>query len=472
MSSYFNLIGAWQGEAVSSLARTTAGALVGGVWQGMALCAAAGLILKLVPRSTATLRFIVWMAVFVVSVSMPFVNLSGTGFIGKASTAPTSHVPSHLILDLGWSYILAGFWIVAACFRLAQLAMQALGLRSLWLSAVPVASGNLSLLDVPLIVNGRMVQLCTTEEVDRPSVIGFFTPKILIPAWLFDQLTAVELNHIVLHELEHLRRRDDWLNLFQKVGLVLLPLNPALFWIDRRLSTERELACDDGVLERTNRPRAYAASLASIAERRLDVRRHRRLGALALAATGLRYRRSELGLRIESILGNRSPVNRLVGTVMAATFVVGVAAAGAGLAHAPQLVSFGPPAVAHTIKEQAFTIAPHQVVSPMAKSGQVPSASQFAAGKFQNVSLREPVSVRVKSKKASLHKPAPDQTEQRVRQISQEMSATPKQRLVVLTSWENDSPVSRVAVQTPDGRFFLTPYAAVPTQAGWLFVQL
>jgi hypothetical protein len=47
----------------------------------------------------------------------------------------------------------------------------------------------------------------------------------------------------------------------------------------------------------------------------------------------------------------------------------------------------------------------------------------------------------------------------------------PPRQFVVLTTWE-DSPVTRVVIATPDGRFLVAPYAAVPTQAGWLIVQL
>lgn len=470
MSGYLHLIGEMNGEEMSGLARSAAGALVSGVWQGIALCATAGLILKLVPKTTATLRFIVWAAVFVVSVAMPFVNLPGAELYGKASTQTMSHV----ILGLAWSYILAGLWIVAACYRLGQLAIQGLGLRTLWSSAVSVAPEALAQLDVPLLVDGRRIELCTSDDVDRPSVIGFLAPKILIPAWLFEQLTAVELNHIVLHELEHLRRRDDWVNLLQKVGLVLLPLNPALFWIDRRLSTERELACDDGVLERTKMPRTYAASLASIAERRLDVRRHGRFVALALAATGLRRRRSELGARIESILGSRMPVNRAFASSMAGVLVAGVAGAGFGLAHVPQLVSFGPAAVSQQAMIHPITIMPREAASPGVKNSHVAPDANFATARFplprfQDVSLRESTKIRLKDEKTAVRKPV---TAPGVHQAAQKVETAPEQRLVVLTSLDESSPVSRVAVQTPDGRFFLTPYAAVPTQAGWLLVQL
>ena len=59
-------------------------------------------------------------------------------------------------------------------------------------------------------------------------MIGFFSPRLLIPEWLFAKLAPSDLQQIVLHECEHLRRGDDWINLLQKVGLALFPLNPAL----------------------------------------------------------------------------------------------------------------------------------------------------------------------------------------------------------------------------------------------------
>ena len=92
-------------------------------------------------------------------------------------------------------------------------------------------------------------------------MIGFFSPRILIPEELFERLTTMELEQIVLHEMGHLRRADDWMNLVQKIGLVLVPLNPALLWIERRLCFERELACDDAVLRSTRAPKAYATCL-------------------------------------------------------------------------------------------------------------------------------------------------------------------------------------------------------------------
>jgi len=373
------------------------------------------------------------------------------------------------VFDPRWSYLLAAVWLLAALYRVGELLLQGHVARALWKSAIPVPGEALAGLDVPLTVGKRRVKLCTSSEVDRPSVIGFLSPRILVPEWLFHQLTATELSHIVMHEMEHLRRRDDWVNLAQKIGLVLLPLNPALFWIDRRLSTERELACDDGVLERMKTPRAYAASLTSIAERRLESRPGKGIGALALAATGLRRRRSELGQRIERILERRSPVNPVLAGGFAAVLIFGILGSAALLVRAPQLVSFG-----------AGAALPQTVASDAASGRRdlnARSASAIAgrqalpAAEFRNVSFRQPAESSSKRIGFVTH------TRTKARAIPQDpaqMTAAPaplQRQFVVLTSWEG-SPVSRVVIATPDGRFFVAPYAAVPTQAGWLLVQL
>ena len=113
-------------------------------------------------------------------------------------------------------------------------------------------------------------------------MIGFFSPRILIPEELFARLTTAEFGQIVLHEVGHLRRADDWINLLQKLSLVVVPLNPVLMWIERRLCLERELACDDDVLRLTKAPKAYATCLTNLAEHRLG----RRAAALVAGSVG------------------------------------------------------------------------------------------------------------------------------------------------------------------------------------------
>ena len=69
------------------------------------------------------------------------------------------------------------------------------------------------------------------------------------------ELSTLELNAILLHELAHLRRRDDWTNLIQKIVGALLFFHPAVWWIEKKLALEREMACDDLVLATRRRVR-------------------------------------------------------------------------------------------------------------------------------------------------------------------------------------------------------------------------
>ena len=133
----------------------------------------------------------------------------------------------------------------------------------------------------------RSVEIRLSDALDAPSVIGFFRPAVVIPRSLWNELAPEDLKQIILHEMAHLERGDDWTNLLQKLLRALCPLNPALFWAERHLCREREQACDDAVLDAAGNARAYATCLANLAENRLV----RRITSLA---PGLWQRHSEL----------------------------------------------------------------------------------------------------------------------------------------------------------------------------------
>ena len=306
-------------QSIEGLSQLAAAAFVSSLWQGVLLAAAVALGLRLVPKMTAAVRFAVWSAVFVVILLLPFIQ----AWVSR-SHAGIASSGAGIQLDVRWSYAIAAVWLV---FSLAR-GSEACDQRSAVARAVEESNSSAAADLGSVLPGSRGVQLCTSTEIDRPSVIGFFSPRILIPVWLFEKLTPAELEQIVLHEAGHISRADDWINLFQKIGLVLFPLNPVLMWIDRRLCFERELACDDGVLESTHAPGAYASCLVSLAERAKD----RRAVSLSLGAWG---RQSELTRRVHSILRRRESMSPLQMRLASGGMVIALLGAGIGLVAVP-----------------------------------------------------------------------------------------------------------------------------------------
>jgi hypothetical protein len=143
------------------------------------------------------------------------------------------------------------------------------------------------------------------------------------------------LKPILIHELTHLQRRDDWTNLLQKMVRAIFFFHPAVWWIDAQLSLEREMACDDTVLAITGNPRAYAGCLIELLEKSCA----RRGWTMAQAAV---HRAQDLSLRIAKILDAKRPVTTrvwkpalgLAGVFSLACFAISYCA--------PQLIAVGP----------------------------------------------------------------------------------------------------------------------------------
>jgi len=320
--------------AFARLAHAAAPVAIAALWQGAVVAAGLATCLRLAPRLSATHRFGVWAGGFLVLLGLQTMPLlMHPAAAGRGPILSSAAARPWLELDARWALAIAALWLALAFMRAIDLTLHTLRLRRLWKNASPI-DGMFA--DCP---EGRgRVAVCTTGELDRPSVIGFFAPRILIPEWLYVRLTPGELEQVILHECEHLRRRDDWTNLLQKLSLVLFPLNPALAWMEHRLCREREMACDEGVVRVTHAPRAYAACLASMAERRLE-RSLARRGAAALSL-GAFEGRSELAGRVHSILWRRKVLSPLGSRALVGVVSCGLLVGAVELARSPQVVAF------------------------------------------------------------------------------------------------------------------------------------
>jgi beta-lactamase regulating signal transducer with metallopeptidase domain len=308
--------------------------LIASIWQGLLLTAFAWAALKLAPGLRASTRFTLWLIVFLLVALLPFFAL-GHGLF-SAYPSPVSASPQtgfSLHLNAAWAFALEGIWLASSLLSLARLFSSARQMRALRRNSTPVTALDQELQSVVARQGKRPVEVRLSDAVDAPSVIGFFRPAVVLPRSLWSELEPGDRKQVILHEMAHLDRGDDWTNLLQKLLRALSPLNPALFWAERHLCREREQACDDAVLDAAGNAREYATCLTKLAENRL-VRR------VASLAPGLWQRHSELAGRVENILHRRRNTSPWLSRGLVAA---GLAVSLSGvvvLQHCPGIVSF------------------------------------------------------------------------------------------------------------------------------------
>jgi beta-lactamase regulating signal transducer with metallopeptidase domain len=262
----------------------------------------------------------------------------------------------HPLIRIRSGRILVVFEIMWSFLSLVMLVRLGFGywkLRGLKANAMPFPAEWQMRLRSLRGINGvrRQTQLLISNHVAAPISLGFLNPAILIPRILLDTLSDSELEHVVLHELGHLQRRDDWSNLAQKLIEAILPIQPAIYWIGHRMSIEREMACDDWVIAATGSAEPYATSLTKVAE----LSQWARAGILAAGATG---NRSQLFTRVHHMLDKtRNAAPRLaVGPLGAAIAAIGILIyAGA---RAPQMIAFAQTSATENSQQELTTRTP------------------------------------------------------------------------------------------------------------------
>jgi beta-lactamase regulating signal transducer with metallopeptidase domain len=181
------------------------------------------------------------------------------------------------------------------------------------------------------------VRLLRSRQRNVPLTFGTRRPSIVIPSiadtWSIDRRRAV-----LLHELAHVARFDC---LTQTVGVAACAVSwfhPMVWWVARRLGTERELACDDRVIAAGTEPRDYAGHLLEIA---YSFGAHR---APALAVTMARPRQLESRMlaALDAARNRRVPPARVrLASAVVALLVLAIVAGAkpvstaAGVAEAP-----------------------------------------------------------------------------------------------------------------------------------------
>jgi uncharacterized protein (TIGR03435 family) len=167
----------------------------------------------------------------------------------------------------------------------------------------------------------RPISVFLSGGLSAPMTCGWWRPAIGLPhdaaVW-----PHPDVRRALLHELEHVRRRDWPVHLLARLVCAMYWFHP-LGWIAwRQLSLECERACDDAVLREEERT-AYAEQLVSLA---------RRLSPDSLSPMLSMASRSHLSTRVGAVLASDLARGRASALVVT---IVGVAAASVMLALSP-----------------------------------------------------------------------------------------------------------------------------------------
>jgi beta-lactamase regulating signal transducer with metallopeptidase domain len=317
---------------LQSIAQFSALRIVESLAEGTVIGIFAAVLLWLARRQNAATKYAIGFSALAAIALLPAIRLASFRDAG-----PASELRAAVTVPDSWAIYLFAAWAMIAAWFLIGVGRSFWRLRVLRESCTPVDLPSLDPLLQDTLLSSqtkRNIVVCTSEEVRVPTALGLMKPAIVIPQWAMEELSADELKQILLHELAHLQRWDDWTNLAQQLVKAVFFFHPAVWWIENKTALEREIACDDAVLEATGSPRAYAECLAHLAERSFLQRGL----ALAQAAVG---RLRQTTSRVAQILDGNRPKGSTRAWKLAVSSVAGFAVACAvSVSRAPRLIAF------------------------------------------------------------------------------------------------------------------------------------
>jgi len=251
------------------------------LWQSTLFAAVATLLTLALRKNRAQTRYWLWLAAslkFLIPFSLlvdvgshwgrhaaPAITPPVLSYVIEQASQPfsvptplaaTTAAPASSLLD--WvPAVLSTVWAIGFATLICSWWRRWRGLRAALRTASP--------LDLQIGM-GVMVSPAFAE----PGVFGVRRPVLLLPAGITDRLTPPQLKAIVVHELCHVRRRDNLATAIHMGVEALFWFHPLVWWLGARLMEERERACDEEVLLMGSEPEAYAEGILQVCELYLE----------------------------------------------------------------------------------------------------------------------------------------------------------------------------------------------------------
>jgi bla regulator protein blaR1 len=168
---------------------------------------------------------------------------------------------------INWIEMALTLWLAGAIIVLARLAAGMFRVRRIvrrseyvidyhWGALVRRLAGQLHL--------PEHIALLRSPYVGMPQTWGVLNPIVLLPEDA-DEWSEEWRRIVLLHELAHIKRRDCLTQLLAQIVCAIYWFNPLVWIAARRLRVEREIACDDHVIQAGTRASDYARYLLEFA---------------------------------------------------------------------------------------------------------------------------------------------------------------------------------------------------------------
>ena len=243
------------------------------------------------------------------------------------ASADASPKPALVESLQSFALYLPWIWLVGTPITFALLATGLVGTRQLRLASRPIHDGPIPELLAQLTTSlqiGKRVGLAVCDRIATPVLVGILRPIILLPPAALTGWSPDEIEMVLLHELAHVRRWDNLMNLAQRIVESLLFFHPVVWLVSNWIRREREACCDALVVDRTKRPHAYAELLVALAAELPRSVLFQPAASSAMAAGPLRNRiRRILQLEDDPMLVSGKSFALVLGSLLvAATFGV------------------------------------------------------------------------------------------------------------------------------------------------------
>lgn len=146
--------------------------------------------------------------------------------------------------------VLSYIWAAVFCCLSAMTLWQVQRFNRIKKNAIPATNQQEQLLQNnknKLGIN-KTIPLLYSRQIQSPLTFGLFKPVVILPFSIEQQLTQNQLNHVLLHELGHIQRRDILWNWLAYWATLLHWFNPLVWYASRCMKADMEIACDAKVL--------------------------------------------------------------------------------------------------------------------------------------------------------------------------------------------------------------------------------